>query len=103
MRCDNIAVNFKIPVRINKPDGNGNVYPEEVIIKACEKAEGLPITQFNDKGESVTIGIAKNVNYSDGYIYVDGVVWHGGTSESVKLLNKGTISSMEINSFGLCE
>lgn len=49
MRCQQIEVKFRIPVRINEPDGNGNVYTEEAIKNACIGAAGQPIIQYDEE------------------------------------------------------
>ncbi len=103
MRCKNIDITYSIPVPINEPDGNGNMYTEEAIIKACEKSEGQPIIQYNSEGKEVPIGIARTVKYSNGFIWVEGTIWYGGTSESVLFDQQKQITDIKIVSFGLCE
>jgi len=103
MRCKDINVTLSIPVPIGEHDGNGVVYTEEAIVQACKNCNGQPIIQFNEKGEEIVIGYAKNVEYLNGFIFVDAVSWHGGTCDLVdKLLDK-TVTEFRISSFGLCE
>lgn len=76
MRCSNIQVSFKIPVPINKPDGNGVVYTKEVVEKAVlESKLGLPIEIINGT-ESIVVGITdklKLTEYNDEYYIEIGV------------------------------
>lgn len=103
MRSGNIKVTFSIPISINKPDDNGIIYTEEAIIKACENANNQPIIQFNNKGEEIVIGHSNNVKYSNGFIWVEGVIYHGGTNDVVDILKAGTVFDFKISSFGMCE
>lgn len=101
MRCKNIKTSLKIPVNINQPDGNGVIYTEEAIIKACENASNQPIITYNENGDHVVIGVASNIKYEDGHILVDGYINAGGTTESVLFNDNKEIISMEISGFGL--
>lgn len=103
MRCNDIQVILKIPVPIDKPDGNGVMYKEDAIKKACDKANGCPITRYDDNGNEIPIGVANKVEYSDGFILIDGISFYGGTNDIIKSLDKDIITSMEITSFGLSE
>lgn len=104
MRCSNIQVSFKIPVPINKPDGNGTVYTKEVVEKAVlESKLGLPIEIINGT-ESIVVGITdklKLTEYNDEYyIEVSGMIWHGGTKETVDVKDN-MIDSMQIVGIGI--
>lgn len=103
MRCENIKIHMELPININKPDGNGVIYSEEAVKSACEKASNQPIITYNDKGESVVVGMANSIKYEDGKILVDGFTYAGGTSETVIINDNKVVSSMEILGFGLCE
>lgn len=100
MRCKNLSVTFSIQVPVDEPDDNGNIYTEEAIIEACKNASGQPIEQYNEKGESVAVGVANKVEYSNGFIWVEGRVWHGGTSEIVDIID-GKVTSMRITGLGI--
>lgn len=102
MRCNNIEVTIKIPVKPNEPDENGTIYTENAIIEACEKANNLPIITYNEKGEQVPIGYANNVQYVDNYIVIEGYTYAGGTMDTV-ILDKNKVISMEVVGFGLCK
>lgn len=100
MRSKNIDVTLTIPVPINEPDENGNIYTEEAIKEACISAINCPLIQFDNEGNEVPIGIANDVRYSNGSIFVDAKVWYGGTNEFVEMLEDNKITSMKINSIG---
>jgi len=103
MRCDNVKVTLSIPVPIDKPDGNSVIYSEDAIRKACEKANGTPIIRFDDNGNEIPIGVANKVEYSNGFIWVDAVAFHGGTNELVEMLDNKKVTSMEIKGFSIGE
>lgn len=102
MRCTNIELHLKIPINIDKPDGNGVVYTEEVVKNACDKASNQPIITYNEKGEHVVIGFANTIKYENGKILVDGYTYAGGTTENVLINDNKEITSMEILNLGLC-
>ena len=99
MRVDRVEVTIKIPVPIDKPDGNGIMYSEEAIKKACEDSKERPIVQFDGKGNEVIIGKG-TARYENKYIIVNGICWHGGTCESVKYNENNVVTSIELSSFG---
>ena len=103
MRSSNIQVSFKIPVPINKPDGNGVVYTKEVVEKAVlESKLGLPIEIINGM-ESIVVGVTDKLKliYNDEYyIEVSGVIWHGGTKETVDVKDN-MIDSIQIVGIGI--
>ena len=100
MRCKNIKVSLEVPV--TKPDGNGIIYAEEAIAKACENANNQPIITYNEKGESIVIGITNSVVYKNGMMLVEGNIYAGGTTDNVLFDDNKRIISMEISGFGLC-
>ena len=102
MRCNNIKLTLSIPIRINEPDGNGNVYTEEAVINACKNAVNMPIVQYDSEGKEIPIGVATSVDYSNGFIWVEAKAWHGGTHDLVNQIIDKTITSMEILGFGIC-
>lgn len=62
MRCSNISVSFRIPVPIDKPDGNSTVYTKEAV----------------ERGEY--------------YIEGTGRIWNGGTEEIVDVKDDKVLS-----------
>lgn len=106
MRAENIEITMKIPIPIDKPDGNGIFYTKECVKKAVEKLKsGLPI--ITDPIDNPTcIGHVNKVTFLDdenAYL-VNGVIYHGGTCEDIfRKHGTNTVTSMEITSFGLCK
>lgn len=104
MRTENIKVTFKIPVPVDKPDLNGNIYSKEAIENAVKNIDKIPLETFNDKGELVPIGVCQEVELvedSDGLkICGIGLVYHGGTEETVNI-SDGIIQSMRITGIGI--
>lgn len=110
MRCKNIKISLEIPVKVNEPDGNGIVYTEEVIKKACEKAGSKPIMQYNGNSHEKcgfpsiparqVIGVVDKAEYRDGKILVEGRAFYGGTEEQVDIKD-GKVVSMSITGFGI--
>lgn len=104
MRCKNIRIHAEIPVEIANgvfEDGNKGKYSEEAIRKACEKADGLPILQFDRDGNPLVIGIAEHVKWNPkGFVEVEGLLFAGETEEVVDG-NENVVREMEIESFGV--
>lgn len=103
MRSKNIEVTIKIPVPIDKPDGNGVMFDVYAIKKACENANGSPIEVEDSDGNFKPIGVASKVTFIEdgGYICVEGSVWSGGTCEQVDIIDN-MVKDMTITSFGIC-
>lgn len=101
MRCDMIGVTYKIPVPVNVPDGNGILYTVDAVKNACLETGGHPITQINIDGSDTVLGYTTQERYDNGFIYVDGYLWHGGTTESVEY-EDGKVVSMKIESLSIC-
>ena len=87
MRTENIEVTFKIPIPVDKPDLNGNIYTEYAIKNAYKNVKNIPIEIPNDKGEFLPIGVCQELELLEDengmYIQGVGIIWHGGTEEKV--------------------
>jgi len=107
VRCNNIEIKLKIPIPINEPDGNGNIYAEDAIAKACADVEDLPIIQYNSEGKEIPIGVVTNASYSQGYICAEGIICNGGTGEIAYLYDRiktdKVITKIKFTHFGFCE
>lgn len=103
MRCEKIKITYTIPVKINEPDLHGVIYTEEAVINACKNACNAPIIQFDSEGNEIVIGVATDVKYSDGYIWVEGYSWCGGTNDRFCEIDYKTVKSYVIKSIGLCK
>lgn len=106
MRTENIKVTFKIPIPVDKPDLNGVVYSKEAIRNAYKNIKNIPIEIPNNDGEFLPIGVAQEVELiedeNDMYITGVGLVWHGGTEESVKIKD-GKVTSFKVNGIGIAK
>lgn len=91
MRTENIEVTFKIPIPVDKPDLNGVIYSKEAIRNAYKNIKNIPIEMPCNDGLVFPIGVAQEVELiedeDDMYITGVGLVWHGGTEESVEMVN----------------
>ena len=87
MRTENIEVTFKIPIPVDKPDLNGVIYSKEAIRNAYKNVKDIPIEIPCSDGQFLPIGVAQEVELiedEDGmYVTGVGLVWHGGTDESL--------------------
>ena len=106
MRCSNIQVSFKIPVPMNKPDGNGVIYTKEAIENSVNNLKcAIPIVAREGFVETV-IGFANKLEFieenEECYIQGIGHIRHGGTEEKVNIQNN-TVTSMEIVSVGIVD
>lgn len=106
MRTENIEVSFKIPISVDKPDLNGVIYSKEAIRNAYKNVKNIPIEIANNNGEFFPIGVAQAVELIEGendmYIIGVGLVWHGGTDESVDIKD-GKVTSFKVNGIGIAK
>ena len=104
MRTENIQVKFKIPIPVDKPDLNGVIYSKEAIRNAYKNVKGIPIEIPCSDGQFLSIGVAQEVEFiedKDGmYITGVGLVWHGGTEESVEMVD-GKVTSFRVSGIGI--
>ena len=104
MRTENIEVTFKIPIPVDKPDLNGVIYSKEAIRNAYKNVKDIPIEMPNNDGEFFPIGATQEVELIEDengmYITGVGLVWHGGTEESVKMVD-GKVTSFHVCSIGI--
>lgn len=100
MRTENIEVTFKIPIPVDKPDLNGVIYSKEAIRNAYKSVKDVPIEIPCNDGEFFPIGVAQEVELiedkNDMYITGVGLVWHGGTEESVEMID-GKVTSFHVS------
>lgn len=106
MRTENIKVTFKIPISVDKPDLNGFIYSKEAIRNAYKNIKNIPIEIPNNDGEFLPIGVAQEVELieDEDSMYVTGVglIWHGGTEESVEIKD-GKVTSFKVNGIGIAK
>ena len=106
MRSENIEVTFKIPILVDKPDLNGVIYSEEAIRNAYKNVKNIPIEMPNNDGEFFPIGVAQEVELIEDkngmYITGVGLVWHGGTEESVEIKDS-KVTSFKVNGIGIAK
>ena len=104
MRTENIKVTFKIPIPVDKPDLNGVTYSKEAIRDAYKNVKDVPIEMPNNDGEFFPIGVAQEVELIEDkngmYITGVGLVLHGGTEESVEMID-GKVISFHVSGIGI--
>ena len=104
MRCSNIQVSFRIPVPIDKPDGNGTVYTKEAVERAVlGSRQRLPIKTIKG-ADSTVIGMTNKLWFSNhnGKYYIEGtgMILNGGTEEIVDAKDDRVLS-MQIVGIGI--
>lgn len=96
MRSENIEVTFKILIPVDKPDLNDVIYSKETIRNAYKNVKDIPIEISNDKGEFLPIGVCQEAELIEDengmHIKGVGVIWHGGTEETVSIENNKVTS-----------
>ena len=106
MRAENIEIIFKIPIPVDKPDLNGFIYSKEAIRNAYKNVKDVPIETPNNDGEFFPIGVAQEVELIEDengmYITGVGLVWHGGTEESVEMVD-GKVISFHVSGIGIAK
>ena len=104
MRTENIKVTFKIPIPVDKPDLNGVIYSKEAIRNAYKNVKDIPIEMPNNDGQLFPIGVAQEVELIEDengmYITGVGLCWHGGTEESVEMVD-GKVTSFHVSGIGI--
>lgn len=106
MRTENIKVTFKIPIPVDKPDLNGVIYSKEAIRNAYKNVNNIPIEMPNNDDQFFLIGIAQEVELIEDengmYITGVGLIWHGGTEESVEMVD-GKVTSFHVSGIGIAK
>lgn len=106
MRTENIKVTFKIPIPVDKPDLNGVIYSKEAIRNAYKNVNNIPIEMPNNDGQFFPIGVAQEVELieDENGMCVTGVglIWHGGTEESVEIKD-GKVASFKVDGIGIAK
>lgn len=104
MRSENIEVTFKIPIPVDKPNLNGRIYSKEAIRNAYKNVKDIPIEIPCNDGWFFPIGVAQEVELIEDengmYITGVGLVWHGGTEESVEI-EDGKVTSFHVCGVGI--
>lgn len=108
LRSEPVGIHIKIPVQMSDIGGmmlyvdrNGVTYSESAVTNACKSAGNIPIIIHDDDGLEVVIGVANEISYKDGYIKANGIVFGGGTCESVDISDDNTVVGMKIVSIGI--
>lgn len=106
MRTENIEVTFKIPIPVDKPDLNGVVYSKEAIRNAYKNVKNIPIEIPCSDDRFLPIGVAQEVELiedEDGMCVTGvGLVWHGGTEESVEI-EEDKVINFKVNGIGIAK
>ena len=106
MRTENIEVTFKIPIPVDKPDLNGVIYSKQAIRNAYKNVKDIPIEIPCNDAQFLPIGVAQEVELiedEDGmYVTGVGLVWYGGTKESVEIKD-GKVTSFKVNGIGIAK
>lgn len=106
MRTENIEVTFKIPIPVDKPDLNGVIYSKEAISNAYKNVKDVPIKMPCSDGQFLPIGVAQEVELiedEDGMNIIGvGLIWHGGTEESVEMVD-GKVTSFHVSGIGIAK
>ena len=106
MRTESIKVIFKIPIPVDKPDLNAVIYSKDAIKNAYKNVKNVPIEIPNDKGKFLPIGVCREAELIEDengmYITGVGLVWHGGTEESVEMVD-GKVTSFHVCGIGIAK
>lgn len=106
MRTENIKVRFEIPFNVNKPDLNGTIYTKEAIKNAYKDVTNIPIGIHDNEGRFIPLGISQEMELiesgDDIIIKGIGLIFHGGTNESVEIID-GRVTKMDITAVGIAK
>ena len=80
------------------------IYSKEAIRNAYKNVKNIPIEILCSDGQFLPIGVAQEVELiedEDGmYVTGAGLIWHGGTEESVKMVND-KVTSFHVSGIGI--
>ena len=106
MRVGNIRVKFEIPFNLNEPDLNGTIYTKEAVENAYKDVKNIPIGIHDEDGRFIPLGVSQEVELieSEDGILIKGVglIFHGGTNESVEITN-GKVTKMDATAVGIAK
>lgn len=106
MRTENIKVKFEIPFNVNNPNSNGTIYTKEAIKNACQDVTNIPIGIHDKEGQFIPLGISQEIEFiesgDDIIIKGIGLIFHGGTNESVEITD-GRVTKMDIMAVGIAK
>ena len=104
MRSENIEVSFKIPIPVDNPELNGVIYSKDAIKNAYKNVKDIPIEMPCSDGQFLPVGVAQEVELIEDengmHITGVGLVWHGGTEESVETVND-KVTSFHVRGVGI--
>lgn len=110
MRTENMNVKLTIPIQIEKPDKNGNVYTKEAIENAFNNLHtNLPIFYRDNENEEKVIGVTTGTSHIVTWdfenqvckVTIDGVVFYGGTECIVNEIKEGKVTDFRVTGVGL--
>ena len=108
MRTNDIEVTMRIPLRVDTPDANGNIYTKGAVELGCHIFKGAPLVVIDEKNRQRTIGAIDKLEYVEEddkcYAVASGSIASGGTCESVVTDEEGnniTVKGMTITCVGL--
>lgn len=101
MRTNNIRVEFEIPVRLNEPDLNGNIYTEEAILNSLSSYKNVPLVVKSSTGEQDAFGVIDNATYDENLscVVCNGNIMFGGTDCLVSKSHRGENGLLIIDEF----
>ena len=104
MRADNIEVTFRMPIPVDKPDLNGFIYSKDAIKNAYKNVKNVPIEIPNDKGKFLPIGVCQEAELIENGMHIKGVgiIWHGGTEETVGI-EDNKVTSFNVTGIGFAK
>ena len=106
MRSENIEVTFKIPIPVDKPDLNGVIYSKDAIKNAYKNVKNVPIEISNDKGKFLPISVCQEAELIEDengmHIQGIGIIWHGGTEETVGI-EDNKVTSFNVTGIGFAK
>lgn len=110
MKDENVKLKLTIPIPINKPDRNGNVYTEEAVENAiCNLHKNIPIIYRKSDGYDTVIGsttggahiVTWDFENQICNLTVDGVAFNSGVECIINEIQNGEVKDFRIVGVGL--
>lgn len=101
MRTENIEVEFKIPIKLNEPDLNGNIYTEDAVLKSLSSYKNTPLIVKNSSDVQDVFGVISKATFdeNESCVICNGYILFGGTDCLVSKSHRGENGLLVIDEF----
>ena len=104
MRTNNIEIEMKIPIPVDRKDGNGVFFSKKCLNGFKSIDSPVPLI-FKGRGiDGIVVGVINSVELDDNNVSkCKGILFAGGFDLSVEMNDSNEVCSVEISDVGFCE